>query len=175
MLIAAPGDEMETRACVRYLVNHPQPSYLRLGRAGASPTHDKVPEISPGVWLKVTGDQTDKRQAVISTGGTLELAVRATLSNPHLNGSEVFSLPLWGMETKRLQNDQLRHFKRVISIEDHLTDGGFGSWLLESADRSNPPEVVVRGLHSDVCGAVASQGVLNDFGGLTEAFFVLPD
>ena len=34
MLIAAPGDPMEVRACMRYLVNNPQPSYLRVGKAG---------------------------------------------------------------------------------------------------------------------------------------------
>ncbi|MFM1975793.1 MAG: hypothetical protein RL145_639, partial [Pseudomonadota bacterium] len=33
MLIAAPGDPLEVRACLRYLVNHPQPSYLRIGKA----------------------------------------------------------------------------------------------------------------------------------------------
>lgn len=34
MLIAAPGDPMEVRACMRYLAAHPQPSYLRLDKAG---------------------------------------------------------------------------------------------------------------------------------------------
>jgi len=34
MLIASPGDPNETTACIRYLLNNPQPSYLRLGKAG---------------------------------------------------------------------------------------------------------------------------------------------
>ena len=34
MLIAAPGDPAEVRACLRYLTANPGPSYLRLGKAG---------------------------------------------------------------------------------------------------------------------------------------------
>jgi len=42
-LIAAPGDPMEVRACMRYLVANPQPSYLRLGKAGEPSFHGQVP------------------------------------------------------------------------------------------------------------------------------------
>ena len=53
MLIAAPGDPMEVRACMRYLVAHPQPSYLRLGKAGEPNFHADVPDVAPGRWLKI--------------------------------------------------------------------------------------------------------------------------
>ena len=36
MLIAAPGDTMEVRACLRHLTSYPQPSYIRLGKAGGT-------------------------------------------------------------------------------------------------------------------------------------------
>ena len=51
MLIAAPGDPMEVRACLRYLVENPQPSYLRIGKAGEKNYHKDVPKVRPGVWL----------------------------------------------------------------------------------------------------------------------------
>lgn len=43
VLIAAPGDPMETRACMRYLVGNPGSSYLRLGKAGESNFHIAPP------------------------------------------------------------------------------------------------------------------------------------
>ena len=32
MVIASPGDDMEVRACMKYIVKNPQPSYLRLAK-----------------------------------------------------------------------------------------------------------------------------------------------
>ena len=44
MTIAAPGDPLETRACLRWLVANPGPSYLRLGKAGEPRFHDSIPD-----------------------------------------------------------------------------------------------------------------------------------
>lgn len=100
MLIAAPGDPMETRACVRYLVDHPQPSYLRIGKAGEPTIHQSIPTIAPGNWLTVAsaGDVPAGGKALLSTGATLGLAMRWR-SDPgsEWNGAPVFSMPLWGM------------------------------------------------------------------------------
>jgi len=73
MLIAAPGDPMETRACLRYLVDNPQPSYLRLGKAGEPNFHKDVPTVEPGVWLNVSGDEIQDK-CILSTGAALGLA-----------------------------------------------------------------------------------------------------
>ena len=53
MLIASPGDPMEVRACLRYLVANPQPSYLRLGKNGEPNFHAEVPQVDPGKWIAV--------------------------------------------------------------------------------------------------------------------------
>jgi transketolase len=166
MLIAAPGDVMETRACVRYLVEHPQPSYLRLGKAGGGAVHSSVPDITPGVWLKVSTNWPESRHCVLTTGGTLEFAMRMVESDGKLKSAEVFSLPLWGMAQKRLQIEQLKAFSHVVTVEDHLVDGGLGSWLLEAASTTGGPIIAIKALESAVCGAVASQKVLNELGGL---------
>lgn len=71
MLLAAPGDPMEVRACMRYLIQRPQPSYLRLAKAGEPCCHAEVPEIAPGRWLPVAGSDTASQYAatLLTTGG----------------------------------------------------------------------------------------------------------
>ena len=76
MLIAAPGDPMEVRACMRYLVENPQPSYLRLGKAGEPTFHPSPPVVEPGYWLMVSpGTDVPQDKAILTTGATLALAM----------------------------------------------------------------------------------------------------
>ena len=164
MLIAAPGDPMEVRACVRYLARHPQPSYLRLGKAGEACLHGDVPEVTPGRWIKIVG--SDGTNTFLTTGATLPLA-REWLDHQDYQGWALHSLPLWGMRTKALQAAQAVAWKRVISVEDHLQDAGFGSWLLESClPLAGRPAIEIRGLSSEIFGKVGTQSRLNALGGL---------
>ena len=77
-------------------------------------------------------------------------------------------MPLWGMQCKSLQIPQMEQFQQVVTVEDHLTDGGFGSWLLESTIKR--PDLIVRiqikALDAKVCGMVGKQSTLNWHAGL---------
>lgn len=163
MLIAAPGDPMEVRACVRYLVGAPQPSYLRLAKAGETCLHKKVPNLVPGRWLRIKRGQVGGR-TFLTTGATLELATQAATE-----ADAVHSLPLWGMGYKSIQADQVLPFANVATVEDHLLDGGMGSWLMESL--VGRPDLLVRirinALDPSVCGMVGRQSTLNREGGLS--------
>jgi transketolase len=162
MLIAAPGDPLEVRACLRYLVNHPQPSYLRIGKAGEPTFHGTVPDIQPGRWLKVRDGKAPNSAAIVSTGAALGMAM------DHCVDHAVFSLPLWGMKAKSAQSQQVNAFDTIITFEDHLVDGGFGSWLMEAVrdQRELTSRIEIKALGPEVCGAVASQQTLHRLGGL---------
>lgn len=166
-LIAAPGDPQEARACLRYLVANPQPSYLRLGKAGEPSFHAEPPELSPGRWLPVAPGDEPGGPALLSTGATLGLAMQRRGEPAHA-GQAVYSMPLWGMGSKGRQATQVQRHTRVHTLEDHLADGGFGSWLLESL--ADAPELRPRiggsALDPVVCGLVGSQSTLNRRGGL---------
>lgn len=167
MLIAAPGDPMEVRACLRYLAKHPQPSYLRLGKAGEPIFHKEPPVVSPGKWVKVSGDTHVKNSeaAILTTGGTLQIAMENIKSDANL---DVFTLPLWGMESKIDQPLQVKNFEKITTMEDHLIDGGFGSWMLESLlDKAELlGRVELKALHPRICGTVGAQKELNRYGGI---------
>jgi transketolase len=166
MLIAAPGDPMEVRACMRYLVNNPQPSYLRLGKSGEKNMHTSVPAIAVGKWLPIHLGK-HSRSAWLSTGAALQLA--ATWIDSKLESEiSLFSMPLWSMLSKPLQAEQVSSWDNVTTIEDHLIDAGFGSWMLESlqARRELLGRVRLHALSPSVCGLVGKQPVLNEIGGL---------
>ena len=168
MLIAAPGDPLEVRACMRYLVDHPQPSYLRLGKAGEPSFHSVVPNISPGEWLKVADAAAPGpcRKTFLSTGAGLAIAMNWR-QKPDYQQYEVHSLPLWSMAVKSAQPTELKAFDAVDTVEDHLVDGGFGSWLMESAIAcAKKIDLQLHALSPAVCGSVGSQSMLNALGGL---------
>lgn len=172
-LIAAPGDPMEVRACLRYLVANPQPSYLRLGKAGEPCYHAEVPELSPGRWLRVRDGEGAAERCILSTGAALQLAMDWQ-ARPEYADSAVCSLPLWSMAAKREQAAQCARWQEVMTLEDHLLDGGFGSWMLEAqalaaAQGAATTRVHPRALDAAVCGTVGSQAMLNRLGGLMPA------
>lgn len=166
MLIAAPGDPMEVRACMRYLLNNPQPSYLRLGKAGEQNLHPMVPELTPGKWLKIGSANTKK--TLLTTGAPLALAKSWIETSPAYKDFAIHTMPLWGMRWKLLQSEQIREWEEIVILEDHLLDGGFGSWLMESSIAK--PNLLSRlrfkYLESSVCGSVGKQELLNTVGGL---------
>ena len=160
MTIAAPGDPMETRACLRWLVANPGPSYLRLGKAGEPQFHETIPHVEPGDWLRVR--EGDEDAIVLSTGAALGAAIARA------DKQAVYSLPLWSMATKSRQGAQLARRGRVTTLEDHLADGGFGSWLAESvAGTEAAGRIKPIALSAEICDQVASQAALNRLGGLT--------
>jgi len=159
MTIAAPGDPFETRACLRWLVANPGPSYLRLGKAGEPRFHDAIPDVAPGQWVRVRDGDGDA--VMLSTGAALGAAVARA------NGRAVYSLPLWGMSAKSAQPAQIARHQDITTLEDHLADGGFGSWLAESvAGTQAAARIKPIALSADICDMVASQATLNRLGGL---------
>jgi len=167
ILIASPGDPMEVRGCMNYLLENPQPSYLRLGKAGEKVIHQEIPKVLPGKPLCIqTG--TSKQKVFISTGSPMALVNESLKSGPKAKLYSQFSVPLWGMQYKLTIAKELGIFDSVITIEDHLEDGGFGSWILESLNKNptNKTSVVINSLDSIVCGMVGTQDALNEAAGL---------
>jgi transketolase len=150
---------------MRFFIENPGPSYLRLGKAGKSLVHSAIPEVQPGLWLKISGN-SESLNAIVSTGATLDYALNLSKSRVHAD-PVVFSVPLWGMKFKSIQPTMVSKFNEVVTLEDHLIDGGFGSWLMESilATKSSG-RVKPLALSADVCGTVGTQQALNKLGGL---------
>jgi transketolase len=165
LLIASPGDPMEVKACLRYLVNNPGPSYLRLGKSGETNYHNYPPDVKPGHWLAVNKDKS--RFALLTTGATLQTAMK-WIKNPKYINFSVYTMPLWSMSNKNDQHKFIKEFDKVVTLEDHLQDGGFGSWMLEACVEHGDQIIKIKNiyLNNNITEQVGDQEILNSIGGL---------
>ena len=160
MLIASPGDIMELKACMKYLVSNPQPSYLRLDKSSNFKIHKSIPNINPGKWLKILGDN-NLNCSFLTTGSVIEHTISKLKKK---NNFSFYSLPLWGMKYKKFQYNFLKKYKKIIVIEDHFQDGGFQSWLNESLNRKNcKTNIISNSISSQVIKKIGSKEYLMNY------------
>jgi len=132
MLIAAPGDPVEVSACLEYLVDNPQPSYLRLNKAGEPILNNVKLKIMVGQPIRIRGSEKVAINILVTTGALLELAVKAWENNQDINRDWIIcSLPLWGEQARTVCLDFFSKYKKIVTLEEHILAGGFGSWLAE--------------------------------------------
>lgn len=63
---------------------------------------------------------------------------------------------------------QVLVFKHIVIVENHLDDGGVGSWLLESLppNQGLRDRITLRALDASVYGTVGREETLHKIGGL---------
>jgi transketolase len=161
----SPGDPMETEMCMDFILNNPGPSYLRLKKAGEPNYNTHVKTIMPGIWNEVNESKNNK--IFLTTSGGLHLAQQMKNSNKEYSDYGVYTCPIWGAKFKRLQQHQIDKFEEIITVEDHLLDCGFGSWVRESvAVQESHLKIKNKALTQDVIGKVGSEEYLLKIGGL---------
>jgi transketolase len=151
---------------LRYLVKHPQPSYLRLGKSGEKVLHAKIPDLRLGIWNCISDSDKSSGEIFLTTGNGLQIA-HSLLEDGGILDYNLYSLPLWSMGSKIMQANQVLNCVVVNTIEDHLIDGGLSSWMLESLiDHPNLiTKIRPKALNPKICNAVASQNELHRLGG----------
>ena len=159
MLIAAPCDPYETSSCLEFLVNNPQPSYLRINKSGEPNINNSMLNLSSGVLNKISNQ--DNKNLILTTGSISSYILNIFTSDKKISENWSFgTLPLWGENTRKKVYDQLKDFTKVIVVEEHLLSGGLSSYLLEMGLMVKPIY-----LDSKVCGEVGDQYFLiNKFG-----------
>ena len=162
MMIASPGDDMEVRACMKYIVKNPQPSYLRLAKTKNKILHKKIPNVKPGKWLPISINHTQTKKIFLTTGNTAGLA-KVLMTRVKYNKFSLYSLPIWGMKFKNIQLKQLKKWEEVLILEDHLEDGGFGSWIKESTNNRNiKTKIISKSIDKKIISKVGSEQYLLD-------------
>ena len=165
ILISSPGDNLEIKACIKYLLKNPQPSYLRLSKTKGLNLHKTIPTVRPGSWTQVVKNKkTSLKKTFLTTGNTLHLAKKIILDKKFKDYS-IYSIPLWGMKYKKLQIKLVKNWDKVIVLEDHLEDGGLASWIKESNNKiSTLSNISSSSINRNVVGKVGSEEyLLNKF------------
>ncbi len=130
--IASPADNNEVISILNYLVNNPQPSYLRLGKNGEKKYTSNKKKLIPGKWYPLSSNKGFE-DIILSTGSSLQWVMK----NIHrFKKKDIYTVPVWGMHEKVKQKTYSKHFSSITTVEDHIHDCGFGSWLKESLDFS---------------------------------------
>lgn len=164
MLIASPGDFHEINATVDYLNKNPQPSYLRLDKSYNKSHHSNKISTIPGKWQKIIPSKNKK--IFLVTGNTIGVAL-TLLNKKKYFGYGLYSLPLWSLKTKNIQLKQIINFREIITVEDHLLDAGFGSWLTESVMNTNTKiKIYNMGFSDKIFNRVGDQKTLHKIAGL---------
>jgi len=126
LTVCSPGDPLETKAVISATIKHSGPCYLRLGKAGEPIVHKNEIDVGFGKMLKVI---EGKKTVILSTGAMLKYSYDFIKDNELKWG--LYSLPF----IKPLDLNGLKfinaNYEKIITIEEHQKNGGFGSAILE--------------------------------------------
>lgn len=123
MKVFAPGDPGQVKAAVHYLVAHPSPSYLRLGKAGEK-DYTAAASVEIERPIRVMGEGT--KVAVVTTGGILDLAaeIHTEFTEQGVPASVYSSVCLSALNTEVCS--VFSDADVVVTIEEHVATGGLG-------------------------------------------------
>jgi transketolase len=67
------------------------------------------------------------------------------------------------MKYKEKQKNQINRWDTILVLEDHLEDGGFGSWVKESINNTNiKTKIISKNINTRVISKVGSEKYLLD-------------
>lgn len=137
MTIMAPKDENELRSMLKTALNHPGPCAIRYPRgAGMGVSLDDEPVVLPVGKAELLLEGADI--TFIAAGNCNSLALRAAevLATQGIQPTVINARFI-----KPLDNDMLLRYAartgKVITLEEHVLPGGFGSAVLEMLNENN--------------------------------------
>lgn len=128
--IYSPADTIEVELLFPRILAERGPRYLRLGKGGEGQITEKFQHVTPGISIL----RGSSKLAVITTGNIISEVILALKDiSPELHPtvvsvSELNSIKGYISEIK---------FNRIITVEEHVLRGGFGSIILEHLSNSN--------------------------------------
>ena len=165
MVIATPADPLEVCKALDWHYDNPCPMYLRLHKVGEPKLSlDKSALELGGICCILnpnsgTSSTNSAKICIMAVGHLAERVV--ALCKEKKSSTPVYSVPLWGKPANELFSSRLSEFDIVITVEDHILEGGFGSYAMEvAAMKSLKTRVIPVALGSNVIGCVAREETL---------------
>lgn len=154
MSIISPGDPNEVTQTFEFIFRDKSPKYVRLRKNGELNFNFKKLN-PPGIWNNITGGSGKK--IFLSTGYGLKIAFDTLRQNELFKDYEIYSCPIWGQKFSKYQQEQANKFQKIITVEDHLKEGGFGSWLKNSVANIDIDSIFLK---DSVIGKVGDENFL---------------
>ena len=160
-LICSPLDNNELKSSLKYLFKNPQPSYLRLDKSLNIEIKSDKKNLYPGEW-NLMSKQKNTKKLILSTGSTYN-DCKKFLKKKELQYNW-YSIPMWGMKVKTSQYKKLSMYNEIVTFENHIQDGGFGSWINEVLSVNKTKKKILvqnKFINPKVIGKVGSENYLN--------------
>ena len=120
----SPADSQETKSALKLIFENRSPKYVRLGKGGEPELTASFDKSKPGMSIL----EGDPSFAIISTGSILSEAIKL---RDLLGDNKPTVLSFYDLSIMR-EYLSLNKFKKIISIEEHILRGGFGSFVAEN-------------------------------------------
>jgi transketolase len=163
LTLLSPADPGEATEAVQWLAANPGPSYLRLGKAGEKTLHTvRGSALGP---IQVTQPSHPTPIAFAATGSVLSVAMEAA-ERLAAQGQPVTVFSCSRLKTADRETfAELWKHPGIVTFEEHVLAGGFGSLLRELA----PDGTLIRSLvvPETLTSVVGSQEYLRTQAGLT--------
>lgn len=129
LVVCAPGDPIETKAITAFTSQYKGPCYIRIGKAGEPLVHkeNSLFNLSLGDILEI---RNGGEIAVFTTGAMLKYVVDFVQQN-EIKAS-IYSFPFVKPLNRGFLAEIFESHKKIITIEEHQAQGGFGSAILEA-------------------------------------------
>lgn len=135
--IIAPSDEIEMEALVKESINYKHPLYIRIARGGEKIIHKKKEnfKIGKGLLKKKPG-----KLLFISTGVMTQKTIEASkeLEKNFKIKSGVIHMGTVKPLDKKILKRWIPKVDQIITVEENILDGGFGSSILEFMNSELP-------------------------------------
>lgn len=156
--IYSPADELETQLATSLVTNRKGPHYIRLGKGGEGKITEDFDQSLEGLSIIPGSEEI----AVVSTGNILTEGISIRAQRPDLNPTVISCFSLKNL------NDFLisKSFSKIITLEEHLLRGGFGSLVREISHDSNA-KIQSFGIQDIVSTVIGDQKYLRDAYGIT--------
>ena len=156
--IYSPADVLETRLVTSLIAKRKGPQYLRLGKGGEGKLTGEFDQSIEGISIL----PRSKKLAVISTGNVLKEGLRISSLKPDLNPTVISCYSLDDLAVFFASNS----YPRIITLEEHLLRGGFGSYVRDISQESNT-KIQSFGIRKVDSSFVGDQNYLRDAYGLS--------
>ena len=137
MSIIAPSDAIEMKKLINQTVNLKGPLYVRIARGGEEKINSINDKIIFGKGLIKIEPKT---KLIISTGIMTQIAIKAAkIINKNKNGGcGVIHLGTIKPLDEKLLKTYFKKVRKIVTIEENVISGGFGSSILELTNKIMP-------------------------------------
>lgn len=166
MTLYLPGDPREVEFCMERIFRETGPKYLRLGRGKEPRLHGDTAVLEE---INCFNPREKSDVALISVGSILPTSfeVQKILEKRGI-ACRVYSCLMVGKDFKRNIYRKMKNTKHLFTLEEHISDLGFGS-LVRGALEDSDTRVKSFGLQRDLCKLTGSPEYLCERHGMGAA------